>query len=163
MASLTFNNLKNTTTKSQNYTYVDLWLDIDPYSSYDSTLKDFTRKTDTKDIKVAYDLNAIKNSLTNLFNTIPGNRILLPDYGLNLRKFIFEPMSQGNAINIGRLIKDGITRWEPRCTVININVDAYMDRQEYVITLNLAIPFLNQSFNFTGLLNNNGYSFIVPA
>jgi len=60
MASITIDNLKKTYTGSTSVTYTDLHLDVVGYPI-----------NTPRDILVDTDLDAIKNSISNLFNTIP--------------------------------------------------------------------------------------------
>lgn len=158
MGSINFNSFKNTNYSQKNYTYTDIFLDFaqEPFEVF---IGNRVVRGMGKDMKIAYDLNAIKNSIVNLFNTVPGERLLLPDYGCDLRQYIFESINESNARFIGRTIKRSIEQWEPRVNVLNINVDAYVDQGEYVITLVLQAPFLRpgESFNLTGLLNRQGF------
>lgn len=158
MGSITFNNFKNVNYSQQNYTYTDIFLDF-AQEPFEFQIGNKITKGNGRDIKVAYDINAIKNSIVNLFNTIPGERLLLPDYGCDLRKYIFEAVTESTARIIGRTIKASIKQWEPRVTVININVDAYISKAEYEITLVLEVPFLQrgETLNLTGLLNRQGF------
>lgn len=161
MGSINFNNFKNTNYSQKNYTYTDIFLD---FSQEPLGVQANSRTSQIKghDIKVAYDLNAIKNSIVNLFNTIQGERILLPDYGCDLRKYIFQPINDSTSRSIGRTIKMVIEQWEPRVTLVNINVDAYISRVEYEVTLTLAVPFLQPggTLNLAGLLNRQGFVFV---
>jgi phage baseplate assembly protein W len=113
-------------------------------------------------MKIAYDLNAIRNSIKNLFNTIPGERLLLPDYGCDLRQYIFENVTDSTAKAIGRTIQRSIKQWEPRVKVINIDVAAYVSTAQYEITLVLEVPFLQpgETFNIAGLLNKQGFTVV---
>lgn len=156
MASLNFDNLRNEDLISQKYVYVDFYLDIeeDRINIYDSK-----SKYSGKDVKVAYDVNAIKNSLTNIFNTMPGDRRLLPEFGLDLRKYLFTPVSKEIAEVIGRDIYMHISMWEPRVRILQVNVIALTDIQEYNIVLNLLIPFYNQRFSFNSILTKEGFYF----
>lgn len=156
MGSITFNNLKPVNKNVQQYTYADLFLDIqeEPMGISGNYLQ---VRGSGRDIKIAYDLAAIKNSIYNLFNTVPGERILLPDYGSDLRKYIFEAVSDLRGTLIGREIYTAITRWEPRVNVINIDVVGHTDTQEYDITIVLQVPFTSQSMYLKGVLNKEGY------
>jgi hypothetical protein len=158
MGSINFNNLERDTYKDQNYIYADLYLDL-MQEPFEMVIGNRTVKGAGKDIKVAYDLNAIRNSILNLFNTIQGHRFLLPDYGCDLRRFLFEPISEAAAYDIGRTISENLEKWEPRVTLISINIDAYPDRNEYVVAMTLAVPFLqkNEKLQLNGLLNNQGF------
>ena len=158
MGSINFNSLKNTNYSQKNYTYTDLFLDL-AQEPFEIIIGNRKVKGFGRDIKVAYDLNAIKNSIVNLFNTTQGDRILLPDYGCNLRAFIFEPISKSTADEIGRTISRSIQMWEPRVTLISMNIDGYQSRNEYEITLVLGVPFLQNgtNLNIAGLLNRQGF------
>ena len=159
MGSINFNNLRKDTYKEKRYTYADLFLDMGQ-EPFEMVIGHRTVRGAGKDIKVAYDLNAIKNSIINLFNTIPGQRFLLPDYGCDLRQFLFEPVSESDGLSIGRLIRKNIEKWEPRVTILSINVDVYMDSNEYVITMVLEVPFLarDEKLNLKAVLNKQGFT-----
>ena len=73
----------------QNYLYKDLFLDIENSYSYNAQLN---RKEELKDIAGLYDIESIKNSIANALLTSPGEKILNPEFGIDLRRFIFEPV-----------------------------------------------------------------------
>jgi phage baseplate assembly protein W len=158
MSSINFNNLKSVSKNVHQYTYVDLFLDIqeEPMGISGNYLP---VPGSGRDMKVAYDLNVIRNSIKNLFNTIPGERFLLPDYGSDLRRYLFEPISELNGSIIGREIYTSLVRWEPRVNVINIDVKGYIDELEYDVELVLQVPFLNEPLYLKGLLTREGYVF----
>ena len=159
MGSINLNKLKNTSKSVDNYTYVDLNLDM-TQEKIGTRTGNWTTTTDSsKDIKVSYDLNAIQNSLVNLFNTAPGERYLLPEYGSDLRKYVFDNVSEAGGRMIGENIKDSIEKWEPRVRILNINIVGKADQNEYNITLNLLIPFSQTKFSLRGVLNQEGYTF----
>ena len=157
MASITFNSLKNTTVTQDKYTYADLALDLQLDLTGASNL--VTTNGTSRDIKVAYDLNAIRNSIQNIFNTVPGERFLLPTFGADLRSFVFEPMTQITGSAIARVIQYSINNWEPRCRILSLDVQGFEDRNEYDITLTLQVPFLSQPLNLQGTLSQQGFSF----
>lgn len=159
MGSINLNNLKNTNYSQKNYTYTDIFLDF-AQKPFEVFVSSRIVNGKGKDMKVAFDLNAIKNSITNLFNTLPGERILLPDYGCDLRRFIFEPITDMMAKHIGRIIETSINKWEPRIRIVSINIDGYAETNEYVIALILEVPFLSrgETINIKGLLNKQGFT-----
>ena len=75
MASINFNVFKKPEVTTNKYLYSDLHLD-------------FTNPINN-DVKADYDMSAIKNSVVTLFNTLPGQNLLNPEYGLNLMQYIF--------------------------------------------------------------------------
>ena len=158
MSSINFNSFKNVNYSQKKNTYTDMYLDLDQ-EPFEILIGNRSVKGTGRDMKVAYDLNAIRNSIVNLFNTLPGERLLLPDYGCDLRQFIFEPITDSNARFIGRTITRAIEQWEPRVTLVSMNIDAYIERAEYDITLVLEVPFLQrgEKLNITGTLNRQGF------
>ena len=127
----------------QQYVYKDLTLDI---GLRKLTSPGFSTSTKSNDIDVSFDLAAIKNSLTKLFNTLPGQRFLFPEYGLDIYQFLFEPITVTNADLIGNAILRKIRTYETRVNVLKVNVEADPDNSTYNITIIIDIPILNTSF-----------------
>src|SRR4051812_41780883 len=71
----------------------------------------------------------IDQSLSVLFATRPGERIMLPDYGCDLRRFLFRAIDSTTATEIKDAIATAILHWESRITVHAITVDGreYLD------------------------------------
>ena len=140
------------------YLYSDLALDLE--REYIPLGKDnLTRKSGGSDIKTDFDEYAIRNSLRNLFATRPRQRILNPDYGLNLTQFLFESANEFTARLITRKIFQGIQRYESRVTINLINVEVDEDNQKYFITINLTIPSIsNRQIEYTGVFDESGFT-----
>lgn len=137
------------------YLYKDVFFDLEPDSSYN---KQLNKKEYLKDIQALYDLEAIKTSIGNIFLTSPGQKILNPKFGLDLRRFLFEPVDIFNATSIQFNLETYLPKMEPRIRIISADVFADKDNQEYKIDLQIDIP----SLDITGLslkstLSNNGF------
>tara|TARA_R110002110_G_scaffold16764_8_gene72163 strand:- start:897 stop:1373 length:477 start_codon:yes stop_codon:yes gene_type:complete len=144
---------------TESHLYRDLRLDLDEAAII--TNSGLFRKPTFVDIEASYDEAAIKNSLSNLFTTMPGQKLLNPEYGLNLAQFLFIPASQTMAQMIGNRLLEGIQEYEPRVSVVNINVSVDEEAAEYEIDLSLKIPKLsNTPISFTGILQQPGFSFL---
>ena len=116
-----------------------------------------------RDILVDNDIDAIKNSISNLFNTIPGQKLLSPNYGLSLKQYLFEPVTTSTANIIGETILNGITRFEPRVVVDKIKVSGNSDDKQYTITLIIRVPLLSSRDSLTlnaVLSENTNFTFI---
>lgn len=137
--------------------YKDISLDLKiNYTKNTQLLK----RREIKDIQASLDIGAIKNSLFNLFTTMPGQKILNPIYGLNLTQYLFVPISVTQAQIIGESIFTGIRRFEPRVQVRNINVETDYDNNQYNIFMVIDVPSLNiQGFGLKGILSESGYYF----
>jgi len=145
MPSISFTGLQKPVLTANSYIYSDLHLDLaNPIN---------------KDLTLDYDEAAIKNSINSLFNTLPGQNLLNPEYGLNLAQYLFEPVSQSVGNRIGKDILRGIISYEPRVTVKNIYIQLNPDEQTYYIELNIVMPYLNDStIKIPGVLSRTGYT-----
>jgi phage baseplate assembly protein W len=65
----------------------------------------------------------IKNNLKQLLNTEPGERVLLPDFGCGLRKFLFQPLDSNTKEQIKDQIITSITKYLPSVLIEEINVE----------------------------------------
>ena len=149
--------------RKTNYIYRDLHLDLEPDVVYTSNAKisGSTVESDNyHDIKAAVNEHAIKNSLTNLFNTYPGQKLLNPTYGLNLAQFLFSPISESTGQQIGNAILTGVSKFEPRIRVDNISVGIDTDNHEYNLDMTITIPKLSDAaINLSGILTESSFSF----
>lgn len=139
------------------FVYSDIQLDITKKSGFMAELNMLVERAD---IKLDYDESAIKNSLKNLFNTRPGQRILFPQYGLDLYHFLFEPVTNSNARMLGEKIVTAISLYEPRVKVKECNVDTYPDDLLYDINLVLEFPLFNTIQTLNTTLDTKSQSFV---
>ena len=110
MPSIVLQSLSKPQTSTQGYTYSDLHLDL----TYKYTRNNQLLKTqEVKDVVADFDYAAIRNSIYNLFTTVPGQKILNPQYGLNLLQYVFRQCDTLTASLIAREILAGITKYEP--------------------------------------------------
>jgi phage baseplate assembly protein W len=92
--------------------------------------------------------------------TSPGEKILNPTFGIDLRDYLFEPISEIVSNQIANSIVTGFARQEPRIVfrekpVVIPNAD----EQSYTINMIVGVPLLEISdFLFQGLLNFEGFS-----
>ena len=145
MPSVTFSGLKKATTTS-NHLYTDVHLD-------------FSNPV-VRDVAADYDQDAVSNSITNLFNTIPGQNLLNPQYGLNLMQYVFSPATDTTARLIGKKIMENLTVYEPRVKVQSISIEVDSDAQTFTITLSIIIPSLNAYIKIPGTLGKTGFTLL---
>jgi len=159
VATIKVNSIKQLPKSNSSFTFTDLKLDIE----FDYTRNnEFQKRKEVRDLILNYDYGAVRNSIFNLFNTLPGQKILNPLFGLNLVQYLFQPLDEVTANLIGNKILEGITTFEPRVNIENINVVVDEPNAQYIITLVLSIPTIKTgtSFNISGILSNSGFNFV---
>ena len=67
-------------------------------------------------------IEAVKNNIKNLLQTEEGERLFQPSLGLNLKKLLFEHITNENLLSIQDAILDRLEFWLPFVEVRNIEV-----------------------------------------
>lgn len=97
------------------------------------------RKKVDGDVRDMMNIQAIENSLSNIFQTMPGSRRMLPPFASPAYGLLFEQIDDMTAERIGYMLLASIEKWETRIQVSNINVDPREDDNMYIVTLTYTI------------------------
>jgi len=143
MGSITFNAaFAQEESKSKNWRFKDIDIPI-------------VKDSANFDLQANFDLDAIRNSLRNIFNWRKGERILNPEFGNPLNDYMYEPITDETARSIGASIKNAINTWEPRVRIVSVNVFPDEDSNEYYVEIEVNVPTLN--------INSITYNYILPS
>lgn len=93
----------------------------------------FTIHPVKKDLVPRTDENAVVYAVRNLILTNHYERPFHPEIGSNIRKMLFEPLSEFTAKSIARLIEETIRNFEPRAQVQRIDVIPAFDQNAYTV------------------------------
>lgn len=63
---------------------------------------------------------AVRQSLLMLLSTSPGERVMRPDYGCDLRRVLFSPNDDTTAGLALHYVRRAIARWEPRAQILSL-------------------------------------------
>lgn len=139
------------------FLFKDLSLDLEQQSYIKPG---YSTSVQSTDIKPSLDLAAIINSLQNLFNTLPGQRFLFPEYGLDLYRFIFSPITELNGKILGDTILRSIKLYERRVIPRQVNITLDPDNSQYFLNILIEIPSLNLTTRPEFVLDTKKQSFI---
>jgi phage baseplate assembly protein W len=140
------------------YLYKDLAFDLSQDVSYNNQLN---KKEFLKDIAALFNEEAVKNSVATAFLTAPGDKILSPTYGIDLRRFLFEAIDDFISDIIQDDIETKLPIMEPRITVKNVVVEADEDNNQYNISLQIDVPSLDiQGLSIKSKLDSSGYTIL---
>ena len=118
---------------------------------YEKDKKQYINDNNTSNINEA----AVKNSLRNLFEFIPGQRILDPEYGNKLYQYLYEPMNQYVADKIGKTIKAMVGLYENRIFIKDIEIVPDENDSSYYIILTYTIKNLGIDSSTILTMNQN--------
>lgn len=65
----------------------------------------------------------VRQSVLLLLETEPGERIMRPDYGCGLRRYLMQPNASATRALIAHDIERALAQWEPRITVSRVRVE----------------------------------------
>lgn len=94
----------------------------------------------------------IRQSLQLLLATSQGERVLQPDFGCNLDRMQFEPITNPLIAYIRDLIETAILYHEPRVDLNSISVNASALNEGYVLI----------ELDYTVRINNSRYNMVLP-
>ena len=105
----------------------------------------------TKDLTIIKNENAIKRSVRNLVQTIPGERFFNSILGTDIRGSLFDFVDFGTASVIEKQIQTTIENFEPRVENLNVEVFPRPDRNEFEVNIYFDIigqQFPSQAFQY---------------
>ncbi len=105
----------------------------------------------TGDIGVLKNERAIKQSVRNIVETIPGEKFFAPLFGSNVRGQLFENANYAAAFAIEEQILFALQNYEPRIDDIVVKVDLFLDQNELGVGVSYTIvgeEFPPQNYTF---------------
>jgi phage baseplate assembly protein W len=99
-------------------------------------------------VVMASDGDDIRQSLEILLTTSVGERFLQPEYGCDLRRYLFEPLDEGLVAYIRDLVGNAILYHEPRIHLTNLTLTPDSDEGMLLIELEYVIRSTNSRQNF---------------
>lgn len=80
----------------------------------------------------------VRQAIFTLLDTDPGERLMRPDFGCGLRRYLMAPNNPATRAGIEREIANTLARWEPRVKVVGIAVTSTDDRAMVLIEIHYA-------------------------
>ena len=99
----------------------------------------FKKHPVTDDLVVSKDNAAIKQAVVNLLLTNKGERFFNPNYGSDIRSFLFEPLDFATAGQVRSSIKSTLNKFEPRIFVENLKVIPNFDDNGFDVEMTYTI------------------------
>jgi uncharacterized protein len=82
----------------------------------------------------------VREAIGIILRTRPGERILQPDFGCGLDRYLFEPNTIGTLRLIQEEVKRALARWEPRVTLNDVQVAVSpLDQRAVDITIHYTL------------------------
>jgi len=105
---------------------------------------DFIPHPVSGDISVLKNADAIKRSIRNILYTGLYERPFNENFGGNLKQLLFEPTTPLTELSIKTYIQDSINFYEPRVSIVELNVVLNPDELGYNVYLLFTIDNISQ-------------------
>ena len=100
---------------------------------------DFQINSATKDIQTLTDIESVKRSVRNLIKLNHYEKPFRPEIGSNLRAMLFENITPQINHAISKQIDLLIRNYEPRCRLVQLNVQPDVDRNGYRASISFYV------------------------
>jgi phage baseplate assembly protein W len=108
-------------------------------------------------IAMVDDRDSVRQAILLLLSTVPGERIMRPEYGCQLHRLVFSPNDETTAGLAIHYVRQALDRWEPRIEVLRLDAqrDAVNPEQltislEYRVRATQQTDVTTFSFNLAG-------------
>ena len=105
--------------------------------------------------RVDSDIALIEGNIIQILGTHKGERVMLPEFGSNIRKFIHEPLDHITCALLRVEIFDAIKRWEPRIILDTANSKITPYPAEFRVKVHLRYKQKNYGTNRNLILEIN--------
>lgn len=80
------------------------------------------RLSDRNHFTLADGGSAVRQSIYLIIHTVPGERVMRPEFGCEIHSLIFAPANLETAVIAERYVSEALQRWEPRIEVVRVTV-----------------------------------------
>lgn len=94
-------------------------------------------------IAVGGDPSTKTGGIQNIFQWLPGQRILLPEFGNLIYKFVSDQINNTTSKNIAEAVRQ-MFQWDSRVQLNKVEVTPYPDDNEYQVYIEYYIPMLTK-------------------
>lgn len=108
-------------------------------------------------IALVADDNAIRQAIILLLTTIPGERVMRPDYGCPLHRLMFSPNDATTAGLAIHYVRQALLRYEPRIEILSLDARADdIDEARLVVSLEYRVKATSRQAMLEFGLNLDG-------
>tara|TARA_R110000851_G_scaffold153245_1_gene295217 strand:- start:1998 stop:2381 length:384 start_codon:yes stop_codon:yes gene_type:complete len=83
--------------------------------------------------------------IKNIVLTNPGEKISDPEFGVGIKRYLFENFTSGTIANINFRMRSQISRYASHVEVLSVQIDPFEDENSMSIKLSYYIPIINKS------------------
>ncbi len=98
--------------------------------------------------------DSVRQAILLLLSTVPGERVMRPDYGCHLHRLVFSPNDDTTAGLAIHYVRRALERWEPRIEILALDAGRNAERPELLdISLEYRVRATQRAGELTFSLN----------
>lgn len=115
------------------------------------------RNSATGGIAMVEEAASVRQSILLLLSTRTGERIMRPDYGVELHRLVFSPNDNTTAGLAIHYVRRAVARWEPRIEILHLDATRNPDAESYLdLVLDYRLRSTQRTERLTFSLNLAG-------
>ena len=106
-----------------------------------TTFTDISKNLDSYNDDVSIDSNtsAINNTISNILTISKGELPGRPDFGSELRQYLFEPADEITFISMEEVVRNALLEFETRIEVTDVEFESFVEQNIVVMTLQYTV------------------------
>lgn len=84
-------------------------------------------------VAMVADLDSVRQAILILLSTLPGERVMRPEYGCQLHRLVFSPNDETTAGLAIHYVRQALDRWEPRIEVQRLDAWRHPEEPEQLL------------------------------
>jgi phage baseplate assembly protein W len=103
------------------------------------------------------DHDSVRQAVLLLLSTIPGERVMRPEYGCQLHRLVFSPNDETTAGLAIHYVRQALDLWEPRIEILHLDAERNAENPEQLtISLEYQVRATQQTDITTFSINLSG-------
>lgn len=98
---------------------------------------------------VGADLQVLESSVRMILLTAKGERVMMPEFGTNLRNVVFEPDTGVVETMVREEVSSAISTWEPRVSLVSAEVTRSPNSRQVILDVALVSNLTSQPFQIS--------------
>lgn len=100
--------------------------------------------------------DAVKEDIRHVIMTNKGERVMMPEYGSDVIKMLFEPLTESSKAKLNSLISEAIKRWVPKAHLIWVAITVKEDlSQKELVYLPLDTHTILVTISYSVIMSKN--------
>jgi phage baseplate assembly protein W len=104
-------------------------------------------KHDSTGVAISAGEKSIQESIWIILATAPGERVMRPDFGCGIHRFVFEVNDAATVGQVTKEVRNALVRWEPRIDLLDVDTEVKGRGEVLLFNIHYRVRSTNNYFN----------------